>query len=107
MKVMVWTLLLSFLFVAGGMAAEAAPATPQTPAADAAFFCSLPKKAEPVTKIFGDPVSRQEKSTVSDCASVASQCLRANCECSEVCGGSVAQSPCVPYPRQWRDCICA
>ncbi|HYG63427.1 MAG TPA: hypothetical protein VEL74_12655 [Thermoanaerobaculia bacterium] len=109
MKVLVCTLLFSFLFVAGSMAAEPEPAAPPGPATDAAFFCSLAVTPEvPVTKAPITAPVWQEKAVDYDCERLADDCLQAQCQCNEDCNGSVAQMPCVYYPRSWTSgCLCA
>ena len=78
----------------------------QASTADEAFLRSLTVAEEVVVPATdANPLGWSERS-IEDCARLASACLRANCECSETCGGVVAAYPCFGFPRQWGPCIC-
>lgn len=104
MRSFFWGLLVALLIPLAA-AAEGVGGNAPT-AADEAFLRSLAVTEEaqlPDADL--NPLGWTERA-IEDCARIASACLRANCECSETCGGVVAAYPCFGFPRQWGPCIC-
>ena len=102
MKTLLGALALAALLLSAPVSAQPAGAPPS--AAEEAFLLTLASPAPGSEATASIPAPTLV--STSDCARLASECLRANCQCSEDCGGVVAQFPCVFFPRQWRECIC-